>query len=185
MRKFAYEFKKVRGILFDKWLVRLEKAAFGWQYCSTTEDYTGVDNVEQHINLSSDGSVSGTETRSPIFEKNLNFRRVKPYTDNFIFKLLELLSNIVSALRRFAVAILGPIVIFFVAFFILSMTACNDPSAKTSLIEWLQITAIVYGGGLFAPSFFLALLGFAFRKVFNIDEKLKQALEQNGYEYEN
>lgn len=48
-------------------------------------------------------------------------------------------------------AILIPVVIAMFVFFILTLSACNDPSAKDSLEESAKITAIVYLGGLFAP----------------------------------
>lgn len=177
-KKYSYQYKKVHGILFDKWLVKLEKRAFGWTYCSTTEDYTGTDQVETHIDLD---SGTGYSTRTPITEKNLNFVRVRPYTNNFLFKLTEFLSNVVSCIRRFAMAILIPVIIAMLVFFILTLTACNDPNAKDSLEELLKITAIVYLGGLFAPSGILAFLGFIFRLVFGIDKKLISDLEANGY----
>ena len=177
-QNYQYQFKKVRGILFDKWLVRLEKKAFGWVYCSTTDDYTGTDTVETHINLE-DGT--GYSNRTPIFEKNLNFVRIRPYTGNILFKFTEFLSNVISAIRRFAMALLGPIAIGMLVFFILTLTACNDPSSKDFLIEFAKVTAIVYLGGLFAPSGILAFLGFLFRLIFGIDKKLERELKDNGY----
>ncbi len=78
-------------------------------------------------------------------------------------------------------AVLIPVIIAMFVFFILTLTACNDPSAKDSLEELVKITAIVYLGGLFAPLGILAFLGFIFRLVFGIDKKLISDLEKNGY----
>ena len=68
-------------------------------------------------------------------------------------------------------AILIPVVIAMFVFFILTLTACNDPSAKDSLEESAKITAILL----------LWEFGFIFRLVFVIDKKLMNDLEANGY----
>ncbi|MBD5131632.1 MAG: hypothetical protein HDT28_03450 [Clostridiales bacterium] len=153
----------IRGVFGDKWLLRLQKKAFGWVYYGTeTED-------NPYIDANSSGKV---ELKHKYVDW-LEFRRKSPFTGNFLFKLTEVLCNIISFFRR-----------LFCSFIIPAIVICLILAAVLEMDQLYNVAtyvAIAYFGGLFAPTLILSLLGVLWRKVFKIDKRLKASLLADGY----
>jgi hypothetical protein len=111
-----------------------------------------------------------------FFYTFLEFKRIKPYSRNFFFKLMEVLMSLMSWIRRKLVFLiwLAAIILFAVGIF-----GGNDGGSGMNpcLLAGILTLAISYG-----PSIIFCLLGWGFRKLFKVEQKLKLDLEKNGYD---
>lgn len=169
-KRYRISTVSIRGILFDRWLLRLEKKAFGWVYYGTeTED-------EQ--------SVEVTSTSAYIKHKYidwLEFRRITPFSNNIFFNLTEGLSRLWSFIRRIVLGIGGPIFIFILVACGIGY-ACGEQSLVSTGMEVVKMFAIIYAAAIFLPTLLFIGLGYLWRTVFKIDQKLSMSLEDNGYD---
>lgn len=147
-----------RGIFGDRWLLKLEKKAFGWHYYgSDVADHSYIDWLE--------------------------FRRQNPYSNNVLFVITEFLSKIWSFLRRLALVICTPTVILSLVVTLLDKVVfggsigISDPAFK-----FFKLNIIGYLVGLVLPTLILSLAGFWLRKIFQIDEKASASLRNDGYD---
>lgn len=162
MARNLIQSRSFRGITGDKWLLKLEKKAFGWHYWgSQTEDEVGFE-VNEH---------GGRVTHKYI--QWLEFRRPSPYTHNFLFGLTEILDKIFSFFRRILISIGVPILVIALIIGIVCSVGCNEAEMASIGFTVAKALAIAYacciGGTLVFCGF-----GLLWRKVFKIDEKLKQ-----------
>lgn len=169
MKNRTIKSQSVRGIFGDKWLLKIEKKAFGWHYWSlTTED-------EQALEISNNGKVS----ISHKYIKWLEFRRHSPYSSNFLFNLLEFIDKIISAIRRILAPFIVPVlVITLIIAAIISSGADIEGNGLYIFDAWL---AGIYYGGLCGGTLVLSLLGHICKKAFQIEEKLSAELIADGY----
>lgn len=166
MARNMIQSRSFRGILGDKWLLKLEKKACGWHHwSSTTEDEVGYE-----VSSDSVGNVHGRETHKYI--EWLEFRRQSPYTGNFLFKLNETLGRIFSFFRRilisigiyvFAIALIGGLIMRF---------GCDEASMGGMFLEIAKWLAIAYAISVGVTLLFSGL-AILWRKAFGIDKKLK------------
>ncbi len=155
--------KAVRGIAGDKWLLKLEQRAFGWHFWSTANEH------EYGVEVNSDGSA---RTTHKIIQW-LEFRRVSPYTHNFLFKMTEFFSKIFSFFRRIFFSFGFPLLIIAVIGGVLGTYAFEMPDVGDiffTVAKWLAIAYAISVGG----TFLFAGLGLLWRKAFKIDAKLKK-----------
>lgn len=154
--------KSFRGITGDKWLLKLEKKAFGWHYWgSQTEDEVGFE-VNEH---------GGRVTHKYI--QWLEFRRPSPYSHNFLFGLTEVLDKIFSFFRRILISIGVPILVIALIIGIVCSVGCNEADMASIGFTVAEALAIAYACCIGGTLIFCGL-GILWRKVFRIDEKLKQ-----------
>lgn len=172
MRRQRYSIStvQIRGILFDRWLLRLEKKAFGWVYYGTeTEDHQSLE-------------VSSTRAWiSHTYVDWLEFRRCTPFSKNILFMLTEILSKIWSFIRRIVLAIGGPLFILFIVALLIGL-GCGESDLVSTGWDVIKMIALIYALGIALPSLLFVGLGFLWRAVFKIDKKLSQDLADNGYD---
>ena len=157
---------KTRRYNYANWILKLEYSLFGYVYA-------GNEINEIDDGYSGTVSDSGTVTirhKSHIV-KYAYFARPKCYPSNFLFGLTAFISRILSQIRVITISATPGIVIAAV------------------LLAWLagetgQQVAIGLGIGYVSTivaSILVALLGFLWRKVFRLDEKCDQMMEEAGY----
>ena len=168
-RKYHIQTKKKSYFSLDKWMTTLEMRAFGWTYKGCKTQDAGYYNVTIDYD-------KGTATARRAFYTFLEFKRIKPYSRNFFFKLMEVLMSLMSWIRRKLVFIiwLAAIILFAVGIF-----SGNEGGSGMNpcILASILTLAISYG-----PSVLFCLLGWGFRKLFKVDQKLKLDLEKNGYD---
>lgn len=152
---------KGRKYTYGSQILRFEKHCFDWvcagEVIADVED--GYEVTERSIK------------RKHHIVKTMYFKRPHDYQQNILFKLTEILSNIVSFFRVLALNLLVPAVIIgaIVMFF-------NNDMIGTII----GIFSGVYGG-LIAASLLLAGLGLLWRKVFKLTEKTDEIQVKNGF----
>lgn len=162
--RFRINSKTIRGVFGDKWLLRLERKAFGWHYWNLyIED-------EQTKVWDENGSHTNHQ-----YIKWLEFRRHSPYSANILFVLLELIDRIISCIRR----ICCPFVTFAAVISIILVSVL--PDAKDAVLNIDMYIAKAYFGVLVGGTLAVSLLGFLTRKLFCIDSRLSQELIEAGY----
>ena len=153
----------VRSGLGGGLLIKMEQKAYGYVYqgSSQHEEFAGLD-----------------DNYKPQWKpyKLLYFCRHSPYTKNLLFKLSEWLMNIISFFRRLLLSFLPLAIVGLIAAAIIFMD--NAPDLVGALFG---IVVGVYAG-LIAATILFSLLGILWRKVFDIDRKLAENLEANGYD---
>lgn len=162
MAKKAGKLKvKGRKYAYGSQIIRFEKHCFDW-VCAG-EVIADVDDGYQ---------ITDTSIKHKHhIVKTIYFRRPCDYKKNFLFKLTELLSNIISFFRVLALNLIIPAIIGGVILMVL-----NEDMISTVI----GIFAGVYGG-LIAASFLIAGLGLLWRKVFKLTEKTDEIQVANGY----
>lgn len=161
---YSIKSKMIRGVFGDKWLLRLERKAFGWHYWSlTTEDEQSlaIDDNGAHINHK--------------YIKWLEFRRCSPYSANILFVLLELIDRIISCIRRICCPFVIPAAVVSI------ILALAVPEAKDTVLNIDMYIAIAYFGVLMGGTLAVSLLGFLTRKLFCIESRLSKKLIEAGY----
>ena len=141
--------------------------AFGW----ADRDYFTDWLDEYDVTIDWDSSKAYVHQR---FKTYAVFKRIKPYTFNPLFNLLEIIMSIQSWIRRKLIFLLFGIdlLLFGIGiFYFIGGKGMNE-----YIYYGLAVLAFVY-----LPSIAIAFLGFLTRKIFHIDEKLKDNLEANGY----
>lgn len=145
-------------------IIKFEKKCFDW-----------VCAGKQVTEVSDGYDVSGnTVRRKRHYIKTIYFRRPCDYAKNFLFRLTEFLSNIISFLRVTVLNLLVPAVI-------VGIVLCLANSDDTSVVGTIIGSYIGVYGGLIAASFLFAGLGALWRKVFKLTEKTDEIQEANGY----
>lgn len=164
MARNLIQSKSWRGITGDKWLLKFEKTAFGWHFWSTENEH------EYGYEISSDGR-SGHTTHKII--QWLEFRRPAPYSGNFLFKLTEALDKIFSFIRRIFISIGIPLLIISLILGLVCQYGCQATDMGNILFSVTKWLAIGYAASIGGTMLFSGL-GILWRKVFRIDEKLKE-----------
>lgn len=164
MARNLIQSKSWRGIAGDKWLMKLEKKAFGWHFWATENEH------EYGYEISADGR-SGHTTHKII--QWLEFRRQSPYSHNFLFNLTEWLDKVFSFFRRLFISIGIPILVVALILGIICQVSCSDTSMGNMFFLIAKYIAIAYAVSIGGTLLF-AGLGLLWRKVFKIDEKLKE-----------
>ena len=106
--------------------------------------------------------------------KSVYFKRPYDYKKNFLFKLTEFLSNIISFFRVLALNLLIPAVIIGI------VLAVVNSDTDGFIGKLIGIYAGIYGG-LIVASLLFAGLGALWRKVFKLTEKTDEIQEANGF----
>ncbi|MBR6769020.1 MAG: hypothetical protein IKM34_05995 [Clostridia bacterium] len=187
MLKISIKTKSVPITKGDAWLVKIEKAAFGWEYLGEhtehlewDEDYEERSTTYEHYdNLLVERTTieKGTRRKSKITSYH-DFARVSPYSYNAVFHVFEMLSGIFSTIRRWAVMIVGFIAVLGVVGLVLSMLT-NNP--MDDILYPLGILLLVYVFGIVVPSFVIAEVGRLLRNKLEIDKKAENILRENNY----
>lgn len=152
---------------FDEWITKLEMRAFGWMDCDCRVDWLD----EYDITIDWDGSKAYVKQK---FNVSNVFKRIEPYGGNILFKFLEFLMNVQSWIRRKLIILLW--FIDAILFGIGLLYLFNGAGMNEYIAYGIAVFAFVY-----APSLIILVLGFLTRKIFRLDEKLKDRLEANGY----
>ena len=170
-RKYYIKTKKKSFFSLDKWMTVLEMREFGWTYKGQKTRDAGYWNVSVNYD-------TGTATASRAFYTFLEFKRPQPYSRNFFFGLMEVLMSLMSWIRRKLVFLIwiAAIILFICGF------AGADMGDKV-----MGMHPAIFAGFLtllisYAPSALFCLLGWGFRKLFKVDQKLKEDLKKNGYD---
>ena len=167
MARNMIESKSFRGVLGDKWLLKLEKKACGWHFWSqTTEDQVGFE-----VAATSSGKVYGKETHKYI--QWLEFRRQSPYTSNFLFKLNETLNKIFSFFRRLLISIGVPVMILALIGGLVMQYGCDEVDMGSMFFSVAKWLAIAYAISVGVTLLFVGL-AYLWRNVFGIDKKLRE-----------
>ena len=171
-RKYYIKTKKKSFFSLDKFMTVLEMRAFGWTYKGQKTKDAGYWNVSVNYD-------TGTATASRAFYTFLEFKRPQPYSRNFFFGLMETLMSIMSWIRRKLVFLVWIAAIALIVIGVLAGAEAGD--------KIMGMNPCVFGGILtlviaYLPSVLFCLLGWGFRKIFKVDEKLKIDLEKNGYD---
>ena len=188
MARISVKTKSVPIVVGDGWLVRLEKAAFGWEYMGRHSELEEWDQPYEKSDTSYEtyGDVivetktieKGTRRESRL-TKYHDFGRVSPYSYNAIFHLFEFLSGIFSAIRRFVVLLAGVVVSFFAVMsgilFLLKDSGWQDGLNALGAILLLYLLVVVL------PSLLIAGIGYLLRRLLKIDTKVCALLEKNNY----
>ncbi len=164
MGRYLIQSKSCRGIAGDKWLLKLEKKAFGWHFWSTENEH------EYGYQISSDG-MSGHTTHRVI--QWLEFRRPSPYSRNFLFVLTEFFDKLFSFFRRIFISIGTPILFIALILGLVCQYGCGEADLGNIFLKVALGLAIAYAISI-AETFILSGFGLLWRKVFRIDEKLKE-----------
>ena len=175
-KRFTMHSRSVRSFLFDGWLVKLIMKGFGWYYQGDEIEEEAQDIAETQFYETHATTTVRTETKR---RKYLEFHRVSPYTKNPLFNLTELLSNIIFFIRNIVRYIVVPLTVICLLVGILGPTA-GIRDANTGYYVAAGVVG-VYIVGLILPSLILAGFGRLWRKVFDIDDKLRETLRANGY----
>lgn len=166
-KKYKVETLRIRTGRWGGQIITFDKKSFGWrdEGYETGSEVTGIDYDSGKI-------------QKKAF-KEMTFTRPDPYTDNFLFKFVELLSKIVGFFRRIALS-LAPIVVIGLIIALALGVFGDDPAATGNVI----LTVIGIYVGLIGGSFLLDILGRIMKKSFKIEEKLEAAMTEAGYEYD-
>ena len=168
-KKFYIQTKTKDCFPFDSWMTKLEMRAFGWRDKGYDSDFEGYD-----IDIDWDNNKAHVSQRFKIYHV---FKRIKPYSRNFFFKIMELSMSIMSWIRRKLIMLLMGLFIIAVAISLLEIAlgvANNDTYTALGI-------ATLFIGIIYVPSLLMAFCAFIFRKITNQDEKLKSRLAENGY----
>lgn len=176
-KRYRIDTVNIRGVMGDKWLLKLERSAFGWHYYGTeTEDQVGYE-----VTVNSDATrATGHETHKYV--DWLEFRRLRPFSGNPLFVISELLSRLWSMLRRIVLGIGVPLALILFAIILLDKFACNAESFGEDGLKYIGYVLLGYLIVFVVPTLIFAGLGFLWRKVFRIDERLQEDLRLNGYD---
>lgn len=156
---------KWRKYAFANWILKFEYRAFGWAYCG---DQVDVIDDGYETTYSNNRAVTKHKTR---IVKHACFKRPRGYQKNFLFKLCEGISGIISRFRVWAInLIMIPIIL------LILVLMGGSESGKTA--------GIIFGiyGGLIGASILFAALGIAIRKGFKLDEKTDEFNLKYGYQ---
>ena len=167
MREYFIKTKEKECFPFDEWITSLEMRAFGWADRKHRTDWLD----EYAITIDWESSTAHVRQRFKIYRV---FKRIEPYSGNFLFKLLEVCMAIQSWIRRKLIILFWFIDVLLFGIGILYLLGGSGMNEYIALGIW--VLSFVY-----LPSLIIAALGFLTRKIFGIDRKLKDNLEANGY----
>ena len=161
-KRYSVETVNVPRQFWEGWLTKLQKKAFGWEFSE------GYSETEHGI----DSNWNHTETTTHYYV----FKRFSPYTGNILFNLAEMISNLICFLRRIVGLLFIPavVVLFILAFFGM------DPSTLGTIgayVVMAPFVAIIFG-------LLAAIVGSLMKKIFRIEEKLQDDMEEKGYDYD-
>ena len=162
-QRYIFKTKRKSYFFFDKWMTSLEMRAFGWRPKKQTQQ-------------TADGKETAPKPKVFTF---LEFRRVSPYTNSYFFAFVEALMYFVSWFRR--------TFIFLNWLAAIILIVCGILGAGGGLVLGMDVCLFIGLALLllsYVPSALLCLFGWAYRKIFKVEEKLKDNLEKNGYERE-
>ena len=167
-REYFIETKTKDLYLFDEWITKLEMRSFGWHYKGLdTFYYDGYYDVSYN---EYDNTVSVKNKR----EVYLTFKRIKPYSKKLFFKFLEMLMSIQSWIRRKLILWLWVLTALLLGLGVIELVSTGNFSQNLGF--GIIIPIMVY-----TPSLFYCLLGWLYRKICRVDERLKDDLEKYGY----
>lgn len=167
MKEYFIKSKDKECFPFDEWITVLEMRAFGWADRKHRTDWLD----EYDINIDWENSKANVTQRSKHYRV---FKRIEPYSGNFLLKALEVIMAIQSWIRRKMIILLWFIDVLLFGIGLLYLF--NGAGMNEYITLGIAVFAFIY-----LPSFIIAALGFLTRKIFGIDEKLKDELEANGY----
>lgn len=162
MAKYVIKSKYKECLPFDEWITKLEMRAFGWVYRGV--DVTYFDSYDVTIDWD-----AGTGSATQRSRADNTFKRIEPYSYNIVFNILEILMSIQSWIRRKLIALFFGLVLIGGVIGIITQDYAVIGAG-------VGIVAFIY-----VPSLFYVVAGFLTRKLFRLDEKLKERLEDNGY----
>lgn len=144
--------------------VKAGKKAFGWHFWSTEEEH------EYGYEMSSDGR-NGHTTHKII--QWLEFRRLSPYSHNFLFNLTEVFDKIFSFFRRIFISFGIPLLVIALILGLVCQYGCDEADLGNIFLGAAKWLAIAYAVSI-AGTLIFAGFGLLWRKAFKIDDKLKR-----------
>ena len=168
MREYIIETKTkdYTYLPFDEKLTALEMKSFGW-----------VDKGDKWVYYDSyDVDIDLDRNTATVTQQNSHFRvfhRIKPYSYNLIFNILEKIMNINSWLRKKIMVFLFVLTPIAGIVGVINLLAGGDLEMLFLFFGMLAIT--------YLPTLTICLIGAIARKTLRIEEKLKHRLEKNGY----
>ncbi len=172
-KKYYIETKERKCIGFDTLLTKLEMRAFGWRDKGFDSEFDGYD-IDLEIDWDNDKVSGSANSRFIVYNV---FKRVKPYSRSFLFKLMEVFMNIFSWIRRMLIGLLMGMVIILFGIGAISLLLGSASYGSEGFYYGAIILLIIY-----MPSIVITILGFLFRVVTRQESKLKKQLKQNGYD---
>ena len=163
MSNHSVQYERIRYALGEKWLLILQKKAYGWHYWRDTND------EQKEIEWNSD--LSGHTTTK--ITHRVEFRRVSNYSNNFFFVIAEFFSNIFGLIRELFIIIALPALIISIILAVINQTACFNYQMSELCYKFAEGIAIGYGVCI-VITLINAGFGLLWRVVFKIDEKAKK-----------
>lgn len=160
-KRFEIRTKRYNVFPLGAPILKLEKLAFGWTF-ARIEKYTSAKGVDSHGNVKK--SVS----------KTYCFKRITPFSSNGLFNFVELLSNVVSWIRRYIMLFLVPLVLIST---IITGILGNGTDAFATVATYSLFAFVI----VFFASILLPLIGIILIKKLRLIEKLQEELIANGY----
>ena len=167
MQEYYIQTKEKSCFPFDEWITKLEMRAFGWCYKGIDVEYENKFDIE----IDWERGEGTARQRSHVYT---TFKRIRPYTRNILFILLEAIMTIQSWIRRKLIYLLFGITALLLI--IGTITTISNEAFSQELGAALIILAVIY-----VPSLITLTLGYLTRVIFGIDRKLKKNLVKNGY----
>ena len=197
MANYSFKTKSVPLVFGDGWLVRIEKAAFGWVHIGKhseviewDENYENRD-TSTHYDSTREILVEETTIERGVRRKSRrdvyhDFRRISPYSYNAIFHIFEFLSGIFSTIRRWVMSIvawaLSIIIGLVIVATILSSLSGLDLSIIKEFLTLMKPIVMIYIILVVVPSLIIAGAGFLLRIILHIDEKVEMSMKKNNYD---
>lgn len=164
-RRGKIEYKH-RRYTYANWLLKLEYSLFGYVYAGNE-----INEIDDGYSGSVSDSGHVTIRHNSHIVKYAYFCRPKAYPKNFLFTLTAFFSRIFSQLRVWAISALPVVAVICGLIFL----AGTDTGLQVLTGVGIAYAVIVFG------SILIALLGFLWRKVFRLDDKCDQLMEEAGY----
>lgn len=169
MREYEIQTKERKYTFFpfrvDEKLTIKEMRSFGWVDRGERTYY-----FDPYLEIDWDRSTATVKQDSEHYQV---FKRIKPYTYNPVFIILEKIMLINSWIRKKLMLLFFCFTPLSLILGLIQIFSIGDP---TGLLLFATTLAIIY-----IPTWIMCLTGKIARKVLRIEEKLKDNLERNGY----
>lgn len=154
--------KKIIRVLLDSYITKFEMKAFGWNYEHTNEEQTSQDLMTYY-----DEKKEELHTNITVnYDKFMYFSRRKKYAKSLLFRIVEFLYKITSAIRRWG---MGLILVAIPIWLIMLLYTLISGTTTIPMILWsMKYLGIFYAAILVVPALFTGV-GFALRKLFRLD----------------
>ena len=181
---YTLETRSVPVVFLDGWLVRLERRAFGWDFRGSHTEKSQYETTERkHDTVDIDGTSHDVSYNQRVIKTKItqyyDFVRVSPYSFNFFFGLLGIISGVFSTIRRWVMYLVDILLALLLGLSILTLIL-GSSEIGSIITDVIFPLLLAYGIFIVLPSLLLAGLALLLRKVFDVDRKLQADLIMNG-----